>query len=124
MVAVLPLITSQLANKSFPLPTPPVTPPKLAVAVNPPTPLSPELNQELELHACIGDFLKVKGIDLSASEDALMELELMPDIITNVPVSRLCEVTGVVEGCIHKFQVFCKTWNAHQEKKRAHCAGL
>ena len=37
--------------------------------------LSPKLNQELKLSACIGDFLKVKRIDLLASEDALMGLD-------------------------------------------------
>lgn len=88
----------------------------------PSTPLSPEPDRELELHACIGDFQKAKGIDLSALEAALMALEITPDIIADVPVPRLCEVTGVVEGRIRKFQVFCKTWSARLDKKRARSA--
>jgi hypothetical protein len=72
----------------------------------------------MELHSCIGDFLRSKGIDLIASEPALMELELTPDIVADVPVARLCEVMGTVEGRVRKFQVFCKEWNARLEDKK------
>jgi hypothetical protein len=72
----------------------------------------------MELHACIGDFLRSKGIDLLASESALMELELTPDIVADVPVARLCEVMGTVEGRVRKFQTFCKEWNARLVDKR------
>jgi hypothetical protein len=34
----------------------------------------------MELHACLGDFLKSKGINLLAAQDALKELELTPDM--------------------------------------------
>ena len=47
-----------------------------------------------------------------------MELELTPDIVADVPVARLCEVMGAVEGHVCKFQVFCKEWNAHLEDKK------
>ena len=67
---------------------------------------------------CLGDFLKSKGINLLASQDALKELELTLDIVADVPIVRLCEVMGAVEGCVRKFQVFCKEWNACLEDKR------
>ncbi|KDQ54005.1 hypothetical protein JAAARDRAFT_49588 [Jaapia argillacea MUCL 33604] len=66
------------------------------------------------------DFLKLKGIDLTNSETALMELELTLDIVADVPVAHLCKVMGAVEGCVQKFQVFCKEWNSRLEEKK-HC---
>jgi hypothetical protein len=47
-----------------------------------------------------------------------MERELTPDIIPDVPVDHLCAITGVVEGRIRKFQVYCKRWNARLDAKR------
>jgi hypothetical protein len=81
-------------------------------------PLSPAPDTELELHACLGDFLRDKGIDLTGAETALMELELTPDIVTEVPVARLCEVMGAIEGRVRKFQVFCREWSARLEDKK------
>jgi len=52
-------------------------------------------------------------------EDSLMVLELTPDIIPDVPVVRLCEVTGAVEGRIRKLQSYCKDWYAHLLAKKA-----
>jgi hypothetical protein len=72
----------------------------------------------MELHSCIGDFLRSKGIDLMASDPVLMALELIPDIVADVPVARLCEVMGAIEGRVHKFQVFCKEWNTRLEDKK------
>jgi hypothetical protein len=72
----------------------------------------------MELHVCLGDFLKSKGINLLALLDALKELELTLDIVADVPIVRLCEVMGAVEGHVRKFQVFCKEWNARLEDKR------
>lgn len=48
-----------------------------------------------------------------------MVLELTPDIIPEVPVTRLFEVTGAVEGRIRKLQSYCKDWNAHLLAKKA-----
>lgn len=83
-------------------------------------PLSPAPDTGLELHACIGDFLRLKGIDLSTAESSLLELDMTPDIMTEVPTARLCEVTGMVEGRVRKFQVFCKEWCVRLEDKKRH----
>jgi hypothetical protein len=122
MAAFLPLLTSHLTSNAQPLAatsshiaTPPSTPSRTNSIV---TPLSPAPDVDMELHACLGDFLKSKGINLLASQDALKELELTPDIVADVPVARLCEVMGAVEGRVRKFQVFCKEWNARLEDKR------
>jgi hypothetical protein len=121
MAAILPLITGHLTSTTAPLHTPstqllaPSTPPRTIKIA---TPLSPTPDVDMELHSCIGDFLRSKGIDLIASEPALMELELTPDIVADVPVARLCEVMGTVEGRVRKFQVFCKEWNARLEDKK------
>jgi hypothetical protein len=72
----------------------------------------------MELHSCIGNFLRSKGIDLMASEPGLMALELTPDIVVDVPVARLCEVMGAIEVRVCKFQVFCKEWNTRLEDKK------
>jgi hypothetical protein len=72
----------------------------------------------MELHSCIGDFLRSKGIDLMASDPVLMALELIPDIVADVPVARLCEVMGAIEGRVCKFQVFFKEWNTCLEDKK------
>jgi hypothetical protein len=122
MAAILPLLMNHLPSNPQPLATtslrittPPSTPSRTNHTA---TPLSPAPDVDMELHACLGDFLKSKGINLLASLDALKELELTPDIVADVPVVRLCEVMGAVEGRVRKFQVFCKEWNARLEDKR------
>ncbi|KAJ7106874.1 hypothetical protein C8R43DRAFT_1140426 [Mycena crocata] len=106
---------------SFELPT---TPPRTASSVLPTTPrkaqpLSPIPTTSSELHSCLNDFLKAKSIDILACESALANLELTPAIIADVPVSRLCEITGVVEGRLWSFQNYCREWCARlAEKKR------
>jgi hypothetical protein len=82
------------------------------------TPFSLAPNAGLELHACLEDFLTSKGIDLTGAETALMELELIPDIVSEVPITRLCEVMGAIEGCVQKFRVFCKERSARLEEKK------
>ena len=57
----------------------------------------------MELHACLSDFLKSKGINILASLDMLKEFQLTPDIVAYVPIVTLCKVMGAVESCIHKF---------------------
>jgi hypothetical protein len=59
------------------------------------------------------------GIDLMGSKEPLMVLELTPDIILEVPVTRLCEVMGIVEDCVRKLQSYCRDWNARLAVKRA-----
>lgn len=124
MAALIPFITNQLAPNTIAptvaaMPhialTPPTTPRK---AVSLTAPLSPAPDTGLELHACLGDFLTSKGIDLTGTEAALMELELTPDIVSEVPVARLCEVMGAIEGRVRKFQVFCREWSARLEDKK------
>lgn len=95
---------------------PPPTTPSRKAAVT--IPFSPAPDPGLELHACLGDFLHSKGIDLTGTEVALMELKLTPDIVSKVPVARLCEVMGAVEGWVCKFQVFCQEWSARLEDKK------
>jgi hypothetical protein len=118
---ILPPLTNHLAPNTYTLSAithshaVPSTPPHAKAVI---MPLSPTPDVGLELHACIGDFLRSKGIDLSGSLTALMDLELTPDIVSDVPVARLCEVMGAVEGKVHKFQVFCKVWNVHLEDKK------
>jgi hypothetical protein len=48
-----------------------------------------------------------------------MVLEFTPDIIPDIPVARLCEITGAVEGRLRKFQTFCKDWNSRLLAKKA-----
>ena len=62
--------------------------------------------------------MMAKGIDLTGTEAALMELELTSDIVSEVPVARLCEVMGAVEGRVWKFQIFCREWSARLEDKK------
>ncbi|KDR67216.1 hypothetical protein GALMADRAFT_80029 [Galerina marginata CBS 339.88] len=82
---------------------------------------SPMPTPTSHLHACLADFARIKHIDLTQSESALVALDLTPDIIPNVPVTCLCEVINVVEGQIYKFQSFCKDWTDRLEEKKRHC---
>ncbi|KAG1860347.1 hypothetical protein F4604DRAFT_1930239 [Suillus subluteus] len=122
MAAMLPLLTKHLTPPNHDAPSTsslvptPATPSHVK---NVPSPMSPVPDNGLEIHACLGDFFTRKGINLLASETVLMDLELTPDIVPEVPVARLCEVLSAVEGCIIKFQVFCKEWNARLEEKRS-----
>ncbi|KAG6848074.1 hypothetical protein H0H93_003638 [Arthromyces matolae] len=71
----------------------------------------------MELDACLRDFAKAKNIDMTAAAPALQELDLTPDIIPKVPISRLCEVTEAREGRVMKFQQYCETWQTRFEAK-------
>jgi hypothetical protein len=71
-----------------------------------------------ELHACLITFKASKGIDLLHIESSLVDLDLTPDILGNMSVSRLCIVTGAIEGHIWKFQVFATDWSAQLEVER------
>ncbi|KAG2030297.1 hypothetical protein BDR03DRAFT_1017292 [Suillus americanus] len=82
-------------------------------------PLSPLPASGSELHACLCDFAEATDIDLSSCEDLLVVMEFIPDVIPDIPVARLCEITGVVEGHLWKLQMFCKDWNSHLLAKKA-----
>ncbi|EDR02051.1 uncharacterized protein LACBIDRAFT_332644 [Laccaria bicolor S238N-H82] len=81
-------------------------------------PLSPIPTANSELRSCLSDFAEAKGIDLTACEEALTALDLTPDIIPDVPVQRLCDITHATEGQILKLHVFCRGWNARLEEKK------
>ena len=72
-----------------------------------------------ELHACLLAFKEEKGIDLTHIKSSLADLELTPDILGQVPVSRLCAVTGAIEGQVWKFQMFATEWSAQLEAQKA-----
>jgi hypothetical protein len=59
-----------------------------------------------------------KGIDLLHIKSSLVDLDLTPDILSNVPVSHLCIVTSAIEGHIWKFQVFATDWSAQLKAER------
>ena len=102
MAAMIPLI-SNLVPKSSNVPKSPTTP----VHARETLPISPIPGMTSELHSCLTDFVRIKGIDLVANEAALAVLDLTPDIIPVVLITHLCEVIGAVEGQIWKFQSFC-----------------
>ncbi|KAJ7880688.1 hypothetical protein B0H13DRAFT_2345482 [Mycena leptocephala] len=123
LAAVLPLLQN-LAPKADPLKTPPRS--ILPVAF-PTTPrkyglLSPIPTTSSELHVCLDDFLKLKGINLLEIESALAALSLTPDIIANVPVLRLLEITKAAEGHLWGFQAFCREWSGRLEEKKRRLA--
>ena len=81
-------------------------------------PFSPFPDVGSKLCACLSDFTEATGYDLTTSEESLMDLELTPDIIPEVPVAHLYEVTGAVEDYICKFQAYCKVWNGRLDAKK------
>lgn len=111
------LSSSVLAPPSVP-PSAPSTPSRPRQTREPP--LSPSPSPGMELDACVTDFLTTKGIDVFDATPRLHELDLTPDIINDVPVARLIEVMGLVEGQVRKFQRFCKEWVERLDEKRRH----
>lgn len=79
--------------------------------------LSPLPGVGSELRACLSAFAESRGIDMIACEEALLALDLTPDIIPEVPVARLCSITGAIEGKVMKFQQYCKEWHAQWQAK-------
>ncbi|KAG1842365.1 hypothetical protein DFJ58DRAFT_732046 [Suillus subalutaceus] len=100
MAVMLPLLTKHLTSPNHDAPS---------TSSLVPTPATPSHVKNVPS--------PMKGINLLASKTVLMDLELTPDIIPEVPVAHLCEVLSAVEGRIIKFQVFCKEWNARLEGK-------
>jgi len=130
MAAIIPLLTSMTSQSHkrprSPLPlasfapiTPVHTPVRKAASVA--TPFSPLPGVGSELRACLSDFTETSGFDMTGCKESLADLELTPDIIPDVPVARLCEVTGTVKGRLRKFQAYCKTWNTRFQMKKAQC---
>ncbi|KII87546.1 hypothetical protein PLICRDRAFT_163749 [Plicaturopsis crispa FD-325 SS-3] len=128
MAAMLSLITSHLAPK------PPASPSTASTGALPSTPtrnrthampMSPIPRPELELRACLTDFRSlntthsnIKGIDFTASEEALAALDFTPDIVSEVPLAHLSEVLGAVQGRTLKFRRFCQEWTERLVEKR------
>jgi hypothetical protein len=63
-------------------------------------------------------FCRDNGIDIMAIESALTKLDLTPDVIPDVPVLHLCDVTGMVEGCAMKLQAYFREWYSCLDEKR------
>ncbi|KAJ7831897.1 hypothetical protein B0H13DRAFT_2240520 [Mycena leptocephala] len=111
MAALLPLLGG-LSRKRSRSPSPKHATPQAS------PPASPMPASGAELRSCLSDFAATKGVDMTASEDALMALDLTPDIIPSIPVDRLTKVTGAVEGRVLKLQAFCTEWQARLEAKK------
>ncbi|KAJ8585723.1 hypothetical protein M405DRAFT_910709 [Rhizopogon salebrosus TDB-379] len=97
LAAMIPLITDRLGH-AMPRATeatlnPPSTPLSHRREASPP--LSPIPATGMEIQACLGDFLKEKGIDLSRAGNILADLDLTPDIISEVPVTHLCMILEI-----------------------------
>jgi len=122
LAAMIPLLTNyqpvaapQVVPVAAPVPLP-VNPALIAVA----SPLLPPPELGMELHECLLDFKLVKGIDITGCEKALSELDITPDIVSQIPASRLSEVMGVVEGKVWKFRVFADSWGVTLVERRQH----
>ncbi|KIJ06258.1 hypothetical protein PAXINDRAFT_20541 [Paxillus involutus ATCC 200175] len=122
LASMIPLITSQLSSAAHNLPSlshsnseplSTLTQPRREVS----PPWSPVPASGSEVHICLQSFLEKKGINLLHSEQALIDYDLTPDIISEIPISRLCEVLGTVEGHAHKYQGFAKEWSERLESK-------
>ncbi|TDL14115.1 hypothetical protein BD410DRAFT_846335 [Rickenella mellea] len=126
LAAVIPLLT----NLTRPaIPTTPVrprvvstpgTPTKSKAARASLAPDSPAPAAGEELRQFLVDLQRVKSVDIQAKEAALAALDITPDIIPDIPVSRICELVGVTEGVGFKVQKFCRAWNACLEEKRVY----
>ncbi|KAG2130852.1 hypothetical protein DEU56DRAFT_814656 [Suillus clintonianus] len=123
LASMIPLITNQLSSVTRNIAAtsaspsePPSTPTRHSRDPSPP--LSPAPAAGSEVQACLQNFLQAKGIDLLDAKQALTDFELTPDIIADIPVSRLCEVLGTVEGRARKYQIFAKEWSERLESKR------
>ncbi|KAF8836985.1 hypothetical protein BDN67DRAFT_1014239 [Paxillus ammoniavirescens] len=119
LIAVTSLVASQLTTEH-------VTNPSLALPSTPSccrhcdvsTPLSPTPVVGPEVDSCLQDFLAQKDIDLRDTRGVLTELDLTPDILSDVPVSCLCDLLGTVEGCALKLQAFSRVWSSRLELKK------
>lgn len=81
-------------------------------------PSSPMPPRGSELHHFLVALDTKKNVNMLAYEEQLMALDFTPDILPEVPVSRLKEITGAVDGTVMKMQLFAKEWVARQVEKR------
>lgn len=121
LAAMLPIIANMSQQRTPGTATPPSTPTRPAAGKSL-SPSSPIPVAGTELHACLVDFHRAKGIDLIGHEGSLAELDLTPDILSDIPVTRLGQITGAVEGKLYKLQAFCKEWSNRLEVKRQNAA--
>ncbi|KAE9399508.1 hypothetical protein BT96DRAFT_761906, partial [Gymnopus androsaceus JB14] len=84
-------------------------------------PSSPPTAPDSELHACLEQLFIDKQVDFrgDVAENALAALDFSLDVIANVPIQRLCEVTNLIEGRARKLQLFCRSWSTALDQKRA-----
>lgn len=95
-----------------------LTPPSRPVAKRAKV-LSPLPKHEQELHACLEDFSKAHGIDLTMHEAALTDDDYTPDIISDIDDMRLRDMFKVTNGIVLKFKKFCREWFSRYEVKKA-----
>lgn len=123
---MVPLIASMAQNASNAFVTPnrkmaipePLTPTKVRITKTIPVPSSPTPTTQEELHRFLLDLANVKKIDILGKEAALEALDLTPDIIPEIPLTRFCDLSGLVEGGALKVQKYAREWYMRLEEKR------
>ncbi|RDX47813.1 hypothetical protein OH76DRAFT_1419438 [Lentinus brumalis] len=80
-------------------------------------PSSPLPARDQEIHQFLVALLAKRDVDLLSCEAALTAQDFTPDILPDVALARLVEVTGAVEGRLMKMQQFAKDWVARQQEK-------
>jgi hypothetical protein len=71
-----------------------------------------------EVQRFLEDFRRLKGIDITTCQAAFEASALTPDILPHLSVTRVTELTGLLEGRAIKLQVFGKQWAASLEEAR------
>ncbi|KAE9399371.1 hypothetical protein BT96DRAFT_993995 [Gymnopus androsaceus JB14] len=71
----------------------------------------------VNLRECLESFKIVTGHDFLVLEEKLSDRAYTPDVIPDVGVDKLAEVTGCAEGLVMKFQKFCTDWVAKKERE-------
>ena len=71
-----------------------------------------------ETQCFLEDFRRLKGIDVVGSCAALSACAITPGILTHLPIARMMELTGLLEGQALIMQVFGKEWSASLEHLR------
>ena len=84
--------------------------PQQAIPTPGPSTYAPDPKACEQLHRCLEDFKEQKGIDFTMFVDDLARLDYTPDIIPEVDIGALRDITKGVNGQILKFRVFCRDW--------------
>ena len=95
---VLPAASEQSRAKhivAFPLPTP-----------------------AIELQRFLEDFQCLESIDVLSLYATLMAAAIRPGLLTHLSLTRLMELTGLLEGQALLMQVFSREWSASLEHQR------